>query len=301
MINLGPRLGFVDRPDDELKTHAHPAVPLGGVGLFFGLLVGAWLGGLVDLGLTVGATAVWSMGLIDDRLGLSPRTRLAGAIVIGLAMAAFASIDGGLMVWLLVAIVVAVSVNAVNMLDGLDALAGSVTIAICLGLAALAVLEDDLDPVAPLVLAGAVLGFLLWNLPRARLFLGDSGAYVIGLTLVWLAFRGDPDPATIVLALGLVGVPVLELGATVLRRTLDGRRLFGGDRDHSYDLLHRSSWSAGSIAAVLGLAQILWAVLLLSALVFWGAWPAVVTAASTAVLVVLFLATRLRQAVASED
>ena len=72
-IPLGPRIGFVDHPDDpSLKVHRSPAVPLGGIGVFLGVHVGMWIEGIYDPGLAAGTGGLLLLGLIDDRLGVAP-------------------------------------------------------------------------------------------------------------------------------------------------------------------------------------------------------------------------------------
>ena len=70
---LGPALGFVDRPDDVLKTHRTPAVPLGGVGVFLGVLAGSLVEGFFSPWLAAAMVVLLVLGLVDDRSGLDPR------------------------------------------------------------------------------------------------------------------------------------------------------------------------------------------------------------------------------------
>lgn len=269
-IVLGPRLGVVDLPDDDLKPHRGRPVPLGGAGLLVGGHVGLAVEGLFDVGLFAATVLVWVMGLIDDIRGLRPLTRLAGATAGGVLLVFVVDGSRQLLESLAWIVVVVVLINAVNLLDGLDALVGSVAIVVLAGLGVFAYIQGMSDPWAMAVLAGALGGFLLWNLPPARLFLGDNGAYVVGVFLAWGAMRASPDRTAALVAVALIGVPILDLGVTVVRRWITGRPLFSGDRDHSYDRLHQEGVSAGRVALVFVAFQVAWMAALLTMSVIWG-------------------------------
>ncbi len=134
-------------------------------------------------------------------------------------------------------------VNAFNMLDGLDALAAGVALVAAAGDAVL--LRGDARSIA-LAVAGALAGFLWWNRPPARVYLGDAGAYLLGAVLVLLlasAWRPGESAGVGFGALALVALPVIETGLTVTRRLRAGHPLFEGDRGHVYDQLVDRGWS----------------------------------------------------------
>ncbi len=126
---LGPALGFVDRPDDVLKTHRTPAVPLGGVGVFLGVLAGSVVEGFISPWLAVAMAILLVLGLVDDRAGLDPRVRLLVEAVAGVVLA-LGAVPGGFgpVERVVVVILVVAAVNAVNLFDGLDGLLGSVAL-----------------------------------------------------------------------------------------------------------------------------------------------------------------------------
>ena len=188
--------------------------------------------------------------------------------------------------WVAVAML---AVNAVNLLDGLDALTGSVTAVAAFGLGLFAVAQGVADPWAVLALAGALVGFLYWNIPPARLFLGDNGAYVVGLALVWAAMRASPGRSASLVAAAIVGVPLIDLAVTVVRRVVTRAKVFAGDRDHTYDRLHQAGVTAGAIALLFAAAQALWSVGLVTVSVRMGDRAAVVTAAIAGLVIVVLL------------
>lgn len=286
----GPALGLVDLPDSEgLKTHRGAVVPLGGAGILLGLHVGLALAGLFDPGLLAGTVLMWLVGLFDDGRGLDPRLRLVAAALAGWALVVLGDRGGTWQLALAAMLLVVVAVNAVNLFDGLDGLAGSVTTVIAGALAVLGMTRSLSIAVAGMVLAAALLGFLLWNLPPARLFLGDNGAYVVGVTLAWLAIRISPDWGALAVSAALLGVPLIDLAVTVLRRMRAGAPLFGGDRDHSYDRLHARGLSVVAVDLVMVAAQISWAGVVIAVAVNFGDLAAVAVAIGLGLVVIVAL------------
>lgn len=249
---IGPRIGLVDLPDGELKTHAKPIPPLGGIGVLSGFLVGMWAGGIVEWSTALAVVVAAALGLTDDRLDLSPKLRLAVEVLIGAILATGPLMGGtiGPVEALIAAGATVVLINAVNLYDGLDGLVTSSAGAGLLGLAAYPALVRD-HRLLLLVGAGAVLGFLPHNWKPARMFLGDNGSYTIGTILtaviveVAVAGRG---PLDMIAAAAVATVFLVDLGSTLLRRRRDGVPLFIGDRNHTYDRLHDAGWSVPRIA-----------------------------------------------------
>jgi UDP-GlcNAc:undecaprenyl-phosphate/decaprenyl-phosphate GlcNAc-1-phosphate transferase len=257
-LRLGPAIGLLDLPDGGLKTHRRPAVPLGGVGIFFAVHIALTTDGRLDPGLLAASGILLIAGLIDDRWRVSPWFRLVAALGAGVALMAWsavAPVDGAALVVTGVLLVV-VTVNAVNLLDGLDGLAGSAAAVSAVGLAGLAAMRG-LPRAFDLILLGALGGFLLFNWRPARVFLGDNGAYVTGIFLAYGILESSPrDPASgLVIAITMLGVFLVDLAATILRRLRGRKMLFGGDRDHLYDQLHRRGWSVPAVVLVAILVQ----------------------------------------------
>lgn len=276
---LGLATGLVDRPpaappqDDgsgleHLKIHTVPIPVLGGLGV-----VAAVLGALLAAGADLPALAVagvvlaTAIGLVDDVRPQPASVRLAALAVAGVPIAVGLPLDG-LGPWARVGVVVLLLLmaNAVNLIDGQDGLAGGLGAIASVGLAAV-IAANGADPVLALVVAGALVGFLAWNLPPARVFLGNGGAYGLGALLTALAAQatiGHGWHGLLAAALCL-GVFAFELTFTVFRRLRSAQRLADGDRKHSYDLLGRSRgnrdrstlalWTLGAVSAGAGYAS----------------------------------------------
>jgi UDP-GlcNAc:undecaprenyl-phosphate/decaprenyl-phosphate GlcNAc-1-phosphate transferase len=254
-------VGVVDRPG-PLKVQTRPVPYLGGVGVFAGVAAPvAWAQPLllVPLGLAL------LLGLVDDATDVSPRVRLLGEVAIGVASAI--TLPGNLSLAGSVATMVAVVVllNAVNLLDGLDALASSVAALSALGFSV--VLDGDARTTA-MALAGALLGFLVWNRPPARIYLGDAGSYLVGTglaLLLALTFVADDGIATPAGALLFVAVPVADTTIAIVRRRRARRPLFQGDRGHVYDQLVDMGWTTERSTLACAAAQAVFVALGLAA------------------------------------
>lgn len=253
-IVLGPRVGFVDEPDDAgLKVHSRPAVPLGGIGVFLGFHTAMAVAGLYDPWLSAATGGLVLLGLIDDRYPLSPTLRLIVEAALAFVIVVFPAAswsDDPVSVVIGVTLVL-VAINAVNLFDGLDGLVGSSAIVAALGIAAFGALRGrNGDPA--LFLVAALAGFLIFNWHRARVFLGDNGSYTVGALLAYGLMRVSPEPvdSRIVVAAVLLGVFALDSAATVLRRLRYHRPVFAGDRGHLYDQLRASGWSVPRVVLI---------------------------------------------------
>jgi UDP-N-acetylmuramyl pentapeptide phosphotransferase/UDP-N-acetylglucosamine-1-phosphate transferase len=209
--------------------------------------------------------------LYDDAVGLGPWPKLgwqtlAAALIVlprlrgpehGLVIDRFNSPFGEpIAVPLLVAVPLTIAwmvglTNALNWADGLDGLAGSVTLVACAVLFVHTYFRPAGDPqftisLLPLLLGAATVGFLPFNWHPARVFMGDAGAHFLGFTLAVTAIIGGAKIATAVLALGL---PLLDVAWVVLYRVINGRSPLVADRGHLHHRLLDSGWSQGRVVA----------------------------------------------------
>ncbi len=265
-IRLSPRIGLVDRPDQQRKLQAHP-VPLGGGAAVF-LASIAVLGGLIcsgtpwhmnvneDWGHLLGASiaCAWivALGLLDDRFGLRGRQKLVGQIIAAGVLIASGvliqriglfgiEIDLGLLAVPVTVLWLTGAVNALNLLDGMDGMATVIGLILSLAICALALLTGHAAvSMAALVFAGALLGFLPFNLSPAKIYLGDAGSMLIGIVVGCLSIRATVKGAgTVLLAapLAVMTIPMLDSFAAVLRRRLAGQSIYAADRGHLHHRL----------------------------------------------------------------
>ncbi len=261
LIRWVTKIGFVDKPG-ERKVHAQPMPTGGGLAVaaaFFAVLwAGSFLQGSPDtvalLGLTIVGAISLKLGLLDDRFGLPAWIKLivqAGCAVIlhalGFGVDRVSNpfggepIDLGGVGVLLDVVWVLLVVNAVNVIDGLDGLASGIVVIALASLVAVAYGHADGSVVwVGTILAGATLGFLRWNFPPAKIFLGDTGSQFLGMMMAAVALlENNKGTAAVTLLLPIVamGVPILDSALAFFRRLGRGGRIFKADREHLHHRL----------------------------------------------------------------
>ena len=251
---LGGRLGAMDNPRGGLKPHPQPVSYLGGLAVAAGVAAGILAEGWpFPWALPAALFGLAVLGLADDTIGVPPAGRLATHVGFGVLLASQGlradPFEQQLIAWIVTVVVFAGAVNAVNMVDGMDGLASSATALSALGLALVAGLQDR-SVVLPLILAGSTIGFLPYNLPPARLFLGNAGSYLAGGGLAVAILLLSRNPATFVGAGTCLGLFGLDLLASMVRRAIRREALFQPDRDHLYDQLLRRGFSVREVLAM---------------------------------------------------
>lgn len=267
LIRVAPRLGLVDHPN-ERKVHTTPTPKGGGLAVFVAVVLAAWLpvcGGRLAFGngeLLFAASAVVLVGLIDDLRPLPWQLRLGVQAGVALLLCRFRP------EWSTLVVVVWVVglVNAFNMLDNMDALSGGVAwIAAAFFAAAVLVrpwpeVPGTFEPAVPFVtLTGALSGFLWFNRPPARIFLGDAGSTFLGFFLGTgaLAVGGLPweesrePPWSWGVPLCVLAVPLYDMTSVVLIRLSQGRSPFHADKQHlSHRLVGRGLSKPAAVAVI---------------------------------------------------
>lgn len=244
--------GIVDQPG-ERRSHDTPTPRGGGVGL-----VAAWLIWLVVLGWQAQAPVLWLvaagtlviavLGLWDDLSPLSARFRLTAQVATVAGMLAGLSlleIDLGLVVLLAGLAAIVWLINAYNFMDGIDGIAGWQAVFVAGGLAWL--VSGPLAGAA-LGLVAATAGFLPWNWPRARIFLGDVGSTALGFALGILSLLAIGQGLSAWLPLLLLSVFLVDATATLALRVWRRERWYTPHRRHSYQLLVARGWSHAQVA-----------------------------------------------------
>ena len=205
------------------------------------------------LGLTLAAIPLLALGLVDDLRGAGPWTKLAVQACSALVLVHFgygvplltnpfgAPLELGFLSGPLAVVWVLVVVNAVNLIDGLDGLASGVVLiaAATLWWVGHAHLDFYVMFIASLLI-GSTLGFLPWNFPPARVFMGDTGSHFLGLTLAAVALlenRKETAAVTLLFPLVALGVPIADSLMAFARRLGSGRHVFHADREHIHHRL----------------------------------------------------------------
>jgi UDP-GlcNAc:undecaprenyl-phosphate/decaprenyl-phosphate GlcNAc-1-phosphate transferase len=309
-------LGVVDQPDEKRRIHLRAVPRLGGLGIFLGLFVPALA--FLDLsgpyrGILLGAAFATTIGMVDDFRGLPWWGKLGGQVA-----AAAIAVQAGVVIdrftfpfvgvhdlpyWVAVSLTVlwvVAMMNMVNFVDGLDGLAAGIcaisggtfaVIALSLGKPEAAVLSA--------IVAGGCLGFLRHNFYPARIFMGDSGAMLLGFLLATVAVEGLlKTAATVALFFPLfaLAVPILDTSFVVARRMKYRESPWAPDQAHLHHRFLRRGFSQARATVYLWA----WCALLAGAALAtrfvpfrehgqWHLWPTVLAAVIAAVAVAMSL------------
>jgi UDP-GlcNAc:undecaprenyl-phosphate/decaprenyl-phosphate GlcNAc-1-phosphate transferase len=279
------RVGAVQSPDAR-RVHPRPTPVLGGAAMYIGFLAGMGVATLLDqfdpvfegtsepAAVLTGATVIFVVGIVDDLREVSAPAKLAGQVLAASSMALLGvtmlffrvpfgdvvSLSPDLAFFLTVVWVLGMTL-AVNFIDGLDGLAAGI-VAIAAGAFALysdklfdqGLLPNDSNSISPLiavVVLGICLGFMPWNFHPARIFMGESGASLLGLLMAasTLLVGGQTAEETsgstffffapLTIPLVIMGVPIFNAAFAIVRRASKGISPWTADKDHLHDRLQR--------------------------------------------------------------
>jgi len=217
------------------------------------------------LGLALASIFISGVGILDDRGYLRGRYKLlgqlfaiailinAGLVVDKISIASIQEDPIPLGIWSIpfTAFFLLGAINSLNLLDGMDGLLSTVALIVTLTFAGIAVMGNRWVPACVAVtIAGALLGFLRYNLPPASIYLGDAGSMLIGLAIGSLAIQSSlKTQATFALAapVAILVIPILDTTAAIFRRKLTGRSIYTTDRGHLHHCLLRQGFSKGMV------------------------------------------------------
>ena len=307
---LARRVGAVDRPGESRRVHDHPIPRLGGLALFLGFLTATLLFSMLSeaiRGILYGCLLILALGAVDDLMDLNPWVKLA----VQLAAAGIAVYHGVMIRFLtnpnifarqgidLGALSVPVTLlwivgmtNALNLIDGLDGLAAGVAGISCACMLAVSLFLPETSEVSVLLaaLGGACLGFLPYNRNPARIFMGDTGALLLGYVLSTVSVLGLFKMYTVVtftMPLLILALPLFDTLFAIVRRLWHGESPMKADRGHIHHRLlamgldqKQTVMILYALSAVLGLGAVMLAadgaarfwLLILAMVIALGAW-----------------------------
>ncbi|MFZ3201033.1 MAG: glycosyltransferase family 4 protein [Candidatus Acidiferrales bacterium] len=275
ILRLCRRWKLFDSPG-PLKIHAQPVPRLGGVAIALALFVAPLFCGRVAVEsgwlYFAGLGLVWVAGLVDDVRGLSPALRLASQIAAGALVWRggwrLPLLGEGALDLAATCLFVAVFANAFNFLDGSDGLASGVAGIIAAAYITLpGAARSPIGYAVACGLVGACAAFLVFNFPRASIFMGDSGSTALGFSIAFLGLNlyrsNSAVSSSLLFPVWVAALPLLDVLLAGVRRLQGGASIFYGDRRHSYDLPLARGWSARQVALACygitaGLAAVGW-------------------------------------------
>lgn len=252
------RRNLLDIPNQR-SSHTAPTPRGGGVAIVLGLLLA--LPVLFSMGL-IASSAFWSLsgagllvaliGFCDDHAHIAARWRLLAHFIAAIwavvclggvppLTVAGAVVEWGFLGSLIAVVYLVWMLNLYNFMDGIDGIAGLEAITVCLSGALLYALQGyRAEAILPMALAVAAAGFLIWNLPPARIFMGDAGSGFLGITLGLLSLQAAwVSPSLFWAWFILLGVFISDATVTLLRRMLRGERVYEAHCSHAYQHVSR--------------------------------------------------------------
>lgn len=260
------------------SSHTRPTPRGGGVAFVLVFSLFAAISTALPINTPPGTWAVISAclivavtGFIDDHRPLPARWRLVGhAAGAGILLWSFGGVpaltlfgypvDFGLAGGVIGLLYIIWLLNLYNFMDGIDGLAAAQTLCVALGGAALYGLLGHTQLIwLPLLLAGSVTGFLVWNFPPAKIFMGDAGSGFLGITLAAFSLRaGHIDPNLFYCWLILSGVFICDATLTLLRRLVNGEKVYQAHRSHAYQYAARHYASHKTVTLAVIAINLLW-------------------------------------------
>lgn len=343
IVRLAHRQQWVATPD-ERRMHPVPTPDVGGIGMFVGILagiVGASIMGDFDpifddsteiIGVVVACSITFALGLLDDIRDISPPAKVSGLVVAAISLVWFGVTMFQFRVPFLDVFVLSDDwvplftvlwllgmTQAVNLIDGLDGLAAGI---VAIGAGSFFIYSQDLTagnllpqpnigPLVAIIAVGVCLGFLPFNFNPARIFMGDSGALLLGLLMAVatsvVGGRADPDTqsangqtyfflAPIFISLLVLAVPIVDVIFALVRRTASGRSVAEADMGHLHHrLIQLGHGPRRAVVILWGWAALFSTVVLFSALYSTGSALVLLVLAGTALSLFTVLHPRLRR------
>ncbi|KEF38901.1 UDP-N-acetylmuramyl pentapeptide phosphotransferase/UDP-N-acetylglucosamine-1-phosphate transferase [Schinkia azotoformans MEV2011] len=255
-------IGAVDKPNQR-KVHQKVMPRLGGLAIFISMVIGFAIAQPFDDDIAtwpilLGATIIVITGVFDDRFEISPRVKLLGQILAaGVVIYAGvqvetinlpfgAQIEFGIFTIPFTLLWIVGITNAINLIDGLDGLAAGVSSIVLITISAMAmVMGNTFVVVMGTILLASTLGFLIYNFHPAKIFMGDTGALLLGFMISVFSILGFKSITvySLILPIIILGVPISDTLFAIIRRIVNKKPLSAPDKSHLHHCLLRLGFS----------------------------------------------------------
>ncbi|MCF6463928.1 glycosyltransferase family 4 protein [Clostridium sp. Cult1] len=282
---LAIKYGAVDVPKDERRVHNKPMPLMGGLAIYIAIIISSLIFLPKDrtlISIIIGGSIICISGIIDDIRGLSPKAKLTFQIIASIVLIlGDVKIDAitnpfgkpgtllllnGFSIPLTIFWVVGIT-NTLNLIDGLDGLAAGVAMIASLSFLFVANKFSYIPiMIMSAIVAGSCIGFLPYNFNPAKIFMGDTGALLLGFMLAALSIEGvmkSVATIAVVVPIIILGVPIFDTTFAIFRRLLNGKSIAEADKGHLHHRLLNMGYSQKktvlilySISAIFGLCAI---------------------------------------------
>jgi len=259
-------INAIDVPKDERRVHDKPIPRLGGLAIYLSFIIvlgAAIIFNIIPegdntrvLGLVISITIITLGGAIDDTYCLKPWQKLSFQLAAAIVLMAFGIsirvvtnpifsmnqyLNIGIFAYPFTILWIIGITNALNLIDGLDGLSAGVSFISCATIMIIALLQGRTEAaILSSILCGAILGFLPYNFNPASIFMGDTGAQLLGFMLAAISMEGAIKSATafaIAVPILAIGLPIYDTLFAMVRRKVNGKPISQGDRGHLHHRL----------------------------------------------------------------
>lgn len=270
-------IGALDIPN-ERKIHKFPMPRLGGLGIYFGFLLGYMLYGepsSIMNSILIGSFIIVITGVIDDIKPIKPSTKFLGQLAAALIVVFYGnillknisafglSIDFSIFSYPLTIIFILGCINCMNLIDGLDGLAGGISSIYFLTIGIIATMKGSfgLDFILTFVMLGSTLGFLVHNFNPSSIFMGDSGSLFLGFIISVIALLGfkNVTMTSLIIPLLVLAIPILDTLFAIIRRLLKGESISTPDKFHIHHQLLKRNFSQRTTVLIIYAIDLLFA------------------------------------------
>ncbi len=269
----------IDIPN-ERKVHTNPIPRLGGLGIFFGFLLGYMIFGhnTVQMNsILIGSFIILLTGMFDDINPISAKTKLLGQIIASSIIVFYGNIllsnvtifgldiPFGIFAYPITILFIVACTNIINLIDGLDGLSGGIASIFYLSTVIICFFQGrfwELELILSLIMLGSTLGFLIHNFHPAKIFAGDSGALFMGFTIAIISLLGFKTTAitSIFIPLMILAIPILDTLFAIIRRILKHQKISTPDKKHLHHQLLNMNFSHRNTVLIIYGINILFAV-----------------------------------------
>lgn len=267
--NIALYIGAVDQPN-ERKVHKKIMPRLGGLGIFFGFLIGYMLFGTHSItmnSILIGSFIIILTGVVDDIKPLKPQTKFTGQLVAACIIVFYGNIllkdinafglfiDFGILSYPITLFFILGCINCMNLIDGLDGLAAGISSIYFATIGIIATMQGStgLDFALTFIMLGSTLGFLVHNFHPASIFMGDSGSMFLGYIIAVIALLGFKNVTltSLIIPLLILAIPILDTIFAIVRRMIKGESISKPDKFHiHHQLLNRNFSQKTTVLAI---------------------------------------------------
>ncbi len=270
-------INAIDYPNKR-KVHTKATPRLGGVGIYFGFLLGYMLFGepsAIMNAILIGSFVIVLTGVIDDIKPLKPSTKFMGQVIAASIVVFYGNIllkniqvfglyiDFGIFTYPLTIFFILGCINCMNFIDGLDGLAAGISSIYFLTIGIIAIIQHKLglDFILTFTMFGSTLGFLVYNFYPASIFMGDSGSMFLGFVISIIALLGfkNVTMTSLIIPLLILAIPILDVLFAILRRFFNGQKISAPDKYHIHHQLLNRNLSQRTVVLIIYVINLLFA------------------------------------------